>query len=98
MNKKELSYKLKTKTNFKLQDINLFLNSFIEVVEDTLKDGEDIKLMRFGSFRVVKRKARNGTNPQTLETIKIPAKKAVIFTASKFLKNHVNNIKTKKRP
>jgi DNA-binding protein HU-beta len=42
-------------------------------------------LVGFGTFSVVKRKAREGRNPQTGKAIKIPAKKVVKFKASKFL-------------
>jgi DNA-binding protein HU-beta len=90
MNKKELTKEIQKKSNFKLNDIDLFLNSFMEIIETTLQKGEKVKLIGFGSFSVVKRKKRLGTNPQTLERIEIPAKKAVIFKAGKILKDSVN--------
>ena len=66
------------------------LNAFVEVVEATLKKGEKVQLVGFGSFEVRKRAARKGRNPQTKEEIKIPASKAPVFKAGKALKDLVN--------
>jgi DNA-binding protein HU-beta len=54
-----------------------------------LKKGQALTLVGFGTFRVSKRKARVGRNPQTGKEIKIPAKKVPKFTAGKSLKNAV---------
>nr|MCU0604363.1 HU family DNA-binding protein [Desulfobacterales bacterium] len=51
---------------------------------------EDVTLVGFGTFKVVKRKARKGRNPQTGAEIKISASKAPKFTAGKGLKDAVN--------
>ena len=52
-------------------------------------DVHPITLVGFGTFKVVKRKARTGVNPQTKEKLKIPARKAVKFVAGKTLKESV---------
>jgi DNA-binding protein HU-beta len=52
----------------------------------TLKKGEAVAITGFGSFKVVSRKARKGRNPRTGKELKIPARKAVKFTAGKALK------------
>ena len=54
-----------------------------------LKKGEDVTLTGFGTFKVVKRKARKGRNPSTGEEIKIKASKAPKFTPGKALKEAV---------
>ena len=58
-------------------------------ITKTMKKGEDVTLTGFGTFKVVKRKARNGRNPSTGEAIKIEATKAPKFTAGKLLKEAV---------
>lgn len=58
--------------------------------KDELAKGNDIAISGFGSFKVAKRAAREGRNPQTNETIKIPARKAVTFKAGSALKDIVN--------
>jgi DNA-binding protein HU-beta len=91
MNKAELVGAIAKKSNLTKKDSELVLNSLIEVIGDTLKKGEKISLIGFGSYEVRKRKARTGINPQTREEIKIPAKKAPVFTPGKTLKDLVNN-------
>ena len=58
-------------------------------VTDALKNGEAVTLVGFGTFKVAKREARNGRNPQTGKAIKIKAKKIPRFTAGKKLKDSV---------
>lgn len=67
----------------------LFLDSFIETILETLKKGEDVSLIGFGSFKVVKTKAKKGRNPRTGKEIKIPAGKRVRFVVGKTLKDSV---------
>lgn len=63
------------------------LNSFIANVSKTLKKGDKITLVGFGTFSVGKRKARKGRNPQTGEVIKIKASKVAKFKPGATLKN-----------
>ena len=62
------------------------LNSFISNVTKSLKKGNKVTLVGFGTFSVVKRKARKGRNPQTGEVIKIKASKVAKFKAGATLK------------
>jgi len=62
----------------------------IASVEDTLKAGEKVVLVGFGTFEVRSRAARKGRNPQTKKEITIPASKAPVFKAGKGLKDIVN--------
>ncbi|RAV28598.1 HU family DNA-binding protein [Sinomicrobium soli] len=66
------------------------LESFLGSVEKTLKKGDKISLVGFGSWSVSKRAAREGRNPQTGKTIKIAAKKVVKFKAGAELSKAVN--------
>jgi DNA-binding protein HU-beta len=61
----------------------------ISSITRALKKGEDVVLTGFGTFKVVKRKARKGRNPNTGEVIKIKASKAPKFTPGKALKEAV---------
>ncbi len=65
------------------------LNAFIDTVKKGLKNGDQISLVGFGTFSVVKRIARKGRNPQTGKDIKIPAARVPKFKAGKGLKDAV---------
>ena len=65
------------------------LDAFTEAVVSTLKKGDTVTLVGFGTFSVSQRAARNGRNPQTGATIKIKAKKVAKFKAGKELASRV---------
>ncbi len=90
MNKAELVEAMATKTNSTKKVAEEQLEALISVITASLKKGEKIQLVGFGSFEVRKRAARKGRNPQTKEEIKIPASKAPVFKAGKALKDIVN--------
>lgn len=66
------------------------LDSFLGNVEGTLKKGDRVSLVGFGSWSVSERAARDGRNPQTGKTIRIPAKKVVKFKPGSGLQDSVN--------
>ena len=63
----------------------------VALMTDTLIRGEQVRITDFGTFEIRERAARTGRNPQTGETVDIPACKAVGFKASKKLKEAVNS-------
>jgi nucleoid DNA-binding protein len=65
------------------------ISCVLDTITKALKKGQTLTLVGFGTFRVGKRKARVGRNPQTGKEIKIPAKKVPKFAAGKALKNAV---------
>jgi len=65
------------------------LDAYQDTVTKELKKSGRLALVGFGTFSVVKRKAREGRNPQTGKAIKIPAKKVVKFKAGKELAGKV---------
>jgi len=65
------------------------VNAFLEAIKKTLKKGEKVTLVGFGTFSVAKRSARKGRNPQTGKPLKIAAKKVPKFKAGKALKDAV---------
>jgi DNA-binding protein HU-beta len=66
------------------------LTALIEHVQTALGKGDKISLPGVGQFEIAERAARQGRNPQTGETIPIPASKAVKFKAGKALKDTIN--------
>jgi DNA-binding protein HU-beta len=66
------------------------LDSFIEAISDTLKEGDSVALVGFGTFQVKERSARTGRNPQTGAEIQIAAANVPSFKAGKALKDAVN--------
>ena len=85
MNKAELIDKLAKDAAISKSQANATLDSFIEAVTKTLKSGNKVTLVGFGTFSISKRAARTGRNPQTGESIKIKAKKVARFKAGKEL-------------
>lgn len=67
----------------------LALDAYIAAVTKELKKSGKLGIVGFGTFSVVKRKAREGRNPQTGKAIRIPAKKVVKFKAGKGLADKV---------
>ena len=90
MNKAELVAAVAAKTGDTKKAAEASVDAFVSVVKETLKKGDKVQLVGFGSFEVRKRAARKGRNPQTKEEIKIPASKAPVFRAGKQLKELVN--------
>jgi len=85
MNKAELIAKIAGDAGITKTQANATVDSFIEAVTKTLKSGNKVTLVGFGTFSVSKRAARNGRNPQTGAVIKIKAKKVAKFKAGKEL-------------
>ena len=90
MNKAELIAAVAAKTGATKKSAEESVNAFVDVVTESLKKGDKVQLVGFGSFEVIKRAARKGRNPQTKEEIKIPASKAPKFKPGKALKDVVN--------
>jgi DNA-binding protein HU-beta len=85
MNKAELIAKIADDAGITKTQANASLDAFVEAVTKTLKKGDKVTLVGFGTFSVSKRAARNGRNPQTGAVIKIKAKKVAKFKAGKEL-------------
>ncbi|MCU0428414.1 MAG: HU family DNA-binding protein [Cytophagaceae bacterium] len=81
MNKAELIDAIAAETSLSKADSKRALDAFINATVKTLKKGDSLVLIGFGTFKVGNRAARNGRNPQTGKPIKIKAKKVVKFKA-----------------
>jgi DNA-binding protein HU-beta len=90
MNKSELIDAIATASGLSKADAGRALDGFTSAVTKTLKGGDTVSMVGFGTFSVKKREARKGRNPRTGETIKIKASKNPSFKAGKALKDAVN--------
>lgn len=90
MNKTELIEHIATKSDISKAAATRALASIIEAVKKTLKKGDTVTLVGFGTFSVSKRAARTGRNPRTGTPLKIKAAKVPRFKAGKGLKDALN--------
>jgi len=90
MNKAELIDAISANAKLTKADAGRALEAAVDAIEKTLKKGDRIALVGFGSFTISKRAARTGRNPQTGKEIKIAAKKVVKFKAGADLSKKVN--------
>ncbi len=89
MTKAELIDKMAGDANISKAAAQKAMDSFIDGIKKSLKKGNKVTLVGFGTFSVGKRAARKGRNPQTGETIKIKASKTPKFKAGKAFKDSV---------
>lgn len=90
MNKEELVQEVAKKAKVTQKEAAEVINNLMTVVMDTVKKGDKVTLVGFGTFESRKRAARTGRNPQTGKAIDIPAKTAPVFSAGKKFKEVVN--------
>ena len=90
MNKGDLINKIAESANLSKAQATDALNAVLDGISDSLKDGDKVTLIGFGTFSVSRRDARTGRNPQTGETIKIAAKNVVKFKPGKEISDAVN--------
>lgn len=97
MNKAELIDQIAKDAGLTKVQAGVALNSFTNTVITTLKKGESVTLIGFGTYSVSQRAARNGRNPQTGATIKIKATKVPKFKAGKEFATQIASAKVPKR-
>ena len=90
MNRGEFVAAISEHSGLTKADSDRALEAVFKVVKKTLKSGDSISLVGFGTFVVRKRAARTGRNPRTGATIKIKAAKVPKFRPGKALKDAVN--------
>ncbi len=96
MNKNELIADLADKTDLTKAKAAEAIDAFIAIVSKSLSKGDEVRLVGFGTFGVVHRKATEGRNPRTGAVIKIPAANKPKFKAGKALAEAVNKSSKKK--
>ena len=90
MNKAQLVEQLASELEITKADCERVIDSTIEAIKKSVKKGDDVTLVGFGTFTKSKRKARTGRNPQTGAAIKIPECTVPKFRAGKAFKDYLN--------
>ena len=90
MNKAALIVKMAADAGITKSAAATAVESLVDGITTSLKKGQRVTIVGFGTWGISKRRARTGRNPQTGETIKIKAKKAARFKAGKQLEQVLN--------
>ncbi|MGV6801888.1 MAG: HU family DNA-binding protein [bacterium] len=90
MNKNEFIDRVADLADMSKADAGRAVDAVFDTITETLKNGDEVRMIGFGTFSAAKRKARDGRNPRTGETIKIPASIQPKFSAGKGLKDALN--------
>jgi DNA-binding protein HU-beta len=90
MTKAELVAAISDKSGLNRSQANAALTAFVESVTSTLKSGSDVRLVGFGTFKPVIRKAGTARNPKTGAKVQRPASKTARFQAGESLKSALN--------
>lgn len=90
MNKVELAEKVAYEARLTKKDAIKVVDNVFECIVNSLENGEEVKISKFGTFKVKRRKARTGINPITKETIGIESQNALVFQASSNVKEILN--------
>ena len=89
MNKSQLISVVAEKTEKKKKDVELIVDTMINIIYDTLKARDKVTISGFGTFEIKHRRERNGVNPKTGEKIIVPEAILPIFKAGKTFKEEV---------
>jgi DNA-binding protein HU-beta len=91
VNKNDLISSVAADSGLSKADATKAVDAVFDSIEKSLKSGNEVRLVGFGTFSVADRKASTGRNPRTGESIQIPASKQPKFKAGKGLKEAVNS-------
>lgn len=92
MTKLEVATMLRDRTGISQKQAMEAVELFLESIKESLKEGDKVSLVGFGTFYLKTKDARNGRNPRTGERIQIPAKSVVAFKPGKEFRELVNDI------
>ena len=90
MNKTELIAAAAEKAGVSKKEAEAVVTAAFDAIAASLKEGEKVQLVGFGSFETKHRAERTGRNPKTKEEIEIPATRVPVFKAGKVLKDAVS--------
>jgi DNA-binding protein HU-beta len=90
MSKKDLIDAVADKCELTKEKATMAVDAMLDHIRASMKNGEDVRIPEFGTFRVTLRKEREGRNPATGKTIKIPASKVAKFLPAKGLREALN--------
>lgn len=90
MNKNEFIDRVAEMAGINKAEATRTVDAVFDAITDALRRGDDVRLVGFGTFSAARRKEREGRNPRTGETIRIPASVQPKFAAGKGLKDALN--------
>ncbi len=82
MTKADLVEKIAEKTGLTRTDVAVIVDGFLNAVKDAMKEGKNIEIRGFGTFKIKARKARKARNPRTGEEVPVPDRKVPVFKPS----------------
>lgn len=89
MNKNDLVSMVADRSDLTKADAGKAVDALFESITQAMRQGDDVRIVGFGTFSVANRAASTGRNPQTGETISIPASRVPKFKAGKALKDSI---------
>ncbi len=90
MNKAQLVEKIATRTKMTKTQSEIYLDTTIAIIEDSVAQGDEVKIVGFGTFSKLKRKSRQGRNPKTGAPVEIPGGNIPRFKPGKDFKQKIN--------
>ncbi len=91
LTKTVIAEKIQTELNLSRTAAYEVMEEFLEIIKQTMENGEDIMISGFGKFCVNEKKSRKGRNPATDEDMTLPARRVVTFKCSGKLRDMINS-------
>jgi integration host factor subunit alpha len=91
LTKDKLITRLQMQMQISKQDARQAVERTLEIMKDTLAQGEELLVSGFGKFSVRQKRERRGRNPQTKESLMLRPRKVLVFKASGVLRSRINN-------
>ena len=82
MTKADLVEKIAEKTGLTRTDVAVIVDGFLDAIKQAMKEGNNIEIRGFGTFKIKPRKARKARNPRTGEEVPVPDRKVPVFKPS----------------
>ena len=89
MTKAELAARVADRVHLTSRQSEAIINIVLSCIAEVLREGGQVELRGFGSFRARSRNARQGRNPRTGEAVQVPSKRVPFFRAAKDLREGV---------
>ena len=90
LTKDKLITRLQTQAGLDKRESRQIVERVLEIMKDTLAEGDDLLISGFGKFSVRQKRARRGRNPQTKASLVLAARKVLVFKASGVLRERMN--------
>lgn len=90
LTKTQITESIRQRLGFSKNESSDVIESLLEIIKDTLENGEDVMISGFGKFCVTEKKERKGRNPATGEDMILPKRRIVTFKCSGKLKEMIN--------